>query len=156
MTEANVVAGSVGTIVAERTLTLVGRAAAQVRVVIGKPRKDRGSSDYFCPYRLEGMGEGQPQQAWGVDSVQALQSAMQAIRVQLEPHTDNLQWLGGRGGSLGFPKVIPDVLGPKLTRRLEKMVERELDRHARMLERRSRSKKAGPAVRKKRPVTKRA
>lgn len=148
-------AGSFGTIVAERTLTLVGRTAAQVRVIIGKPKKDRGSSDYFCPYRLEGIGEGQLQQAWGVDSVQALQSAMQAIRVQLESHTNELEWLGGRGGSLGFPKVIPDVFGPKLTLRLEKMVERELDRHARTLERRSRRKKVGSAVRKKRTVTKR-
>lgn len=145
-----------GMIVAERTLTLVGRTAAQVHVIIGKPRKDRGSSDYFCPYRLEGLGDGQPQQAWGVDSVQALQSAMQAIRVQLEPHTDELEWLGGRGGSLGFPKVIPDVFGPKLTRRLEKLVEREMDRHARTLERRARGRKAGAPVSKKRPVTKRA
>jgi hypothetical protein len=150
------VAGSFGTIVAERTLTLVGRTAAQVRIIIGKPRKDRRSSDYCCPYRLEGMGDGRVQESWGVDSVQALQLAMQAIRVQLEPHSDSLEWLGGQGGSLGFPKVIPDVLGPKLTRRLEKLVERELDRHARTLERRGRRKKAGTAVRKKRSATKRA
>lgn len=149
-------AGSFGVIVAERTLTLVGRTSAQVRVIIGRPRKDRGSSDYFCPYRLEGIGDGQPQRAWGVDSVQALQLAMQAIRARLEPHTDELEWLGGRGGSLGFPKVIPDVFGPKLTHRLEKMVEREMDRYARTLERRSRSRKAGTSIRKKRSATKRA
>jgi hypothetical protein len=82
--------------------------------------------------------------------------AMQSIRVQLEPHTDNLEWLGGRGGSLGFPKLIPDVFGPTLTRRLEKMVERELDRHAKALERRGRRKQAGAAVRQKRAATKRA
>jgi hypothetical protein len=140
--EENVVAVTLGPIVAERLLTRVGRAGSPVRVRVGKPKKDRASGDYFCPYRVEGLGRGQVQQAWGVDSVQALQSAMQAIRLVLEPHADALEWLGGQGGTLGFPKSIPDSFGVKLSRRLEKLVERETNRHARTLERAGRRRMA--------------
>lgn len=97
MVEANTVTGSLGVVVAERTLTLVGRPSARVLIVVGKPRKDRRSGDAFCPYRIEGVGDEQLQQAGGIDSVQALQSAMQAVRAQLEPHADKLEWAGRRG-----------------------------------------------------------
>lgn len=142
---------ALGPIVAERILARAGRADSLVRVLVGKPKKDRASDNYFCPYRIEGLGREQVQQAWGVDAIQALQSAMQAIRVELEPHAEGLEWLGGQGGTLGFPKMIPDAFGPKLSRRLEKLVDRETDRHARALMRAGRrkaEKKSRPGIRK--------
>ncbi|HEX5748058.1 MAG TPA: hypothetical protein VFZ09_17585 [Archangium sp.] len=69
-----------------------------------------------------------------MDSMQALQNALQAIRLELTPHADTLSWAGGQDGWLGFPKVIPDLFGPAFTLRLEKMVEKETDRFARTLE----------------------
>ncbi|WNG41684.1 hypothetical protein F0U61_54405 [Archangium violaceum] len=73
-----------------------------------------------------------------MDSMQALQNALQAIRIELAPHADSLRWEGGQEGWLGFPKVIPDIFGPAFTQHLVKVVDREVDRFARSLEEASR------------------
>lgn len=124
---------ALGTVIAERTLTVVGQGDSSARVRIGKPRKDRATGDYFCPYTLEGLGDRKASEAWGMDSMQALQNALQAIRL-VTPHANTLSWAGGQDGWLGFPKVISDLFGPTFTLRLEKLVDRETDRFARALE----------------------
>lgn len=125
---------ALGTVIAERTLTVAGQGDSSARIRIGKPRKDRATGDYFCPYALEGLGDQKASEAWGMDSMQALQNALQSIRLELTPHARNLSWAGGQEGWLGFPKVIPDLFGPMFTLRLEKLVDRETDRFARSLE----------------------
>jgi hypothetical protein len=123
-----------GTVIAERTLTRVEHANALVRIRIGRPRKERATGDYICPVAIEGIGDRKLCQAHGIDSMQALQNALQAIRLELAPHTSSLSWAGGQEGWLGFPKVIPDLFGPKFTQRVEGLVDREVDRFARSLE----------------------
>jgi len=66
--------------------------------------------------------------------MQALQNALQAIRLALAPHASSLKWEGGQDGWLGFPKVIPDLFGTTFTQRLETMVDREVERFARTQE----------------------
>jgi uncharacterized protein DUF6968 len=129
---------------AERLLAIVEHGAL-VRIRIGKPRKDRATGDYFCPFSIEGLGAQKAREAWGIDSMQALQNALQAIRLELAPHANTLSWVGGQDGWLGFPKVIPDLFGPKFTRRLEALVDRETDRFARALEATSRHEETEPA-----------
>lgn len=114
----------------------------------------RARQHYFCPFSLKGLHTQRVHEAWGMDSMQALQNALQAIRVELAPHADSLRWEGGQDGWLGFPKVIPDLFGPAFTQRLEKMVDRETDRFARSLEEASR--RAEPAARGKRSSRSRA
>jgi hypothetical protein len=140
---------ALGTVIAERTLTIVGQEDSSARVRIGKPRKDRATGDYFCPYTLEGLGDRTVREAWGVDSIQALQNALQTIRLELTPHASNLSWAGGQDGWLGFPKVIPDLFGPTFSLRLEKLVDQETDRFARALESTHRRNRA-PSSNKKR------
>ncbi|MFY0562324.1 DUF6968 family protein [Archangium lansingense] len=135
---------ALGTVIAERTLTTMGQSESSARIRIGKPRKDRATGDYFCPYTLEGLGDRKVHEAWGMDSIQALQNALQAIRLELTPHANNLSWAGGQDGWLGFPKVIPDLFGPTFTLRLEKLVDRETERFARTLESTHRSMKPPP------------
>lgn len=127
-----------GTVIAERTLTLVEHADALVRIRVGRPRKERATGDYFCPFSIEGIGDRKLRDARGIDSMQALQNALQAIRLELAPHTSSLSWAGGQEGWLGFPKVIPDLFGPTFTHHLEAMVDQEVDRFARTLERATR------------------
>lgn len=143
---------ALGTVIAERTLTAVGQGDSSARIRIGKPRKDRTTGDYFCPYTLEGLGDRKVREAWGLDSVQALQNALQAIRLELTPHANNLSWAGGQDGWLGFPKVIPDLFGPTFTLRLEKLVERETDRFARSLEMKHSKAPATSTARRRRPA----
>ena len=102
---------SVGTVVVTRVLT---RSKGQkVTVTIGKPRKFRNESDYYCPFQIMGIGDEQVRYSGGVDTVQALQLALEQIGTRLysseEARTGKLSWDGGSTkGDLGFP--VPDVI----------------------------------------------
>jgi hypothetical protein len=140
---------ALGTVIAERSLMIVGQGDSLARIRIGKPRKDRATGDSFCPFILEGIGEQKVRRAWGIDSMQALQNALQAVRLELAPHAEDLEWEGGQDGGLGFPKTIPDLFGPTFTRHLEGLMDREVDRFARTLE--ATHRRTGSAGGKKRP-----
>jgi hypothetical protein len=133
---------ALGPIIAERILTVVG-SKARVHVRLGKPKKDRISGDYTCPFIIEGLGDSTVQQAFGIDAMQALQLAMQAIRKALHPYAKRLSWVGSPPGGLGFPMMIPEVFGVKFSQRLEGIVQRETDRLGRSLERASRNATGG-------------
>lgn len=137
-------ATALGPIIAERILTVVG-SKARVHVRLGKPKKDRASGDYTCPFIIDGLGERTVQQASGIDAMQALQLAMQAIRKALLPYAKRLRWVGSQPGGLGFPMAIPEVFGVKFSQRLEGLVQRETERFGHSLERASRKAAGGLA-----------
>lgn len=97
---------SVGTVVAVRKLRLA--KGDKVTVVIGKPKKFRSESDYYCPYQIVGIGDEIVRYAGGVDPVQALQLALRQIGARLgaskEAKTGRLSWEAGSAkGDFGFP-----------------------------------------------------
>ena len=61
---------SVGSVIAERKLTLSGRST--VSVLIGKPEPFPDGNGYSCPYQIVGLGGEQIRRAGGDDTVQAL------------------------------------------------------------------------------------
>ena len=101
---------SLGEIIATRTLHLVDEHGHQrpVSVFIGKPEPDEDSG-YKCCYQVIGIGSQETKLARGIDSIQALQSAMILAGASL--HGLNLQvggklsWNGHSPGDLGFPLV---------------------------------------------------
>ncbi len=111
----------IGTVVARRELLLSGRK--KVTVEIGKPRKFRGSPDYFCPFRIRGMGDDFLSLSGGVDAIHALEFALVHIGSLLyyseEAKAGKLAWDYGRiDGDLGFPLMEvakKDVLPEKVS-----------------------------------------
>lgn len=103
---------------------------------IMRPERPRGSRDFRCGYRVlnTGSNTAQLKYAWGVDTLQALQLAIQALRLELMPLVEQLKWEGAAAGSLGIPMAIPEYFGPELTRSLERRVEQMVESHARKLE----------------------
>ncbi len=100
-----------GAVIAHRKLTL--SRARTVTVTIGKPKKFRGGNDYYCPYRITGIGQEQIGYAGGVDPVQALQHTLMKIGTDLytskEAKTGRLRWdAGSTKGDLGFP--VPNAI----------------------------------------------
>jgi len=99
----------VGEIIATRRLYFFDEANNKrtVSVFLGKPQQSSDSSGYHCPFQVIGIGSQQTQSASGVDSIQALQSALVLIAASLN-HLNNeiggkLAWEGGCKGELGFP-----------------------------------------------------
>jgi|SRR5690242_16778541 len=89
----------------------------KVEILIGKPRPMADGQDYFCPYKIDGVGNGRVSYAMGIDGIQALLLALQKIGADLytskEMQQGELEWMGGGERDLGFP--LPDSikdLGP--------------------------------------------
>lgn len=100
---------SVGEIIATRRLYFFdeGNIKRTVSVLLGMPQQSSDSRAYHCPFQVIGIGSQQTQLAQGVDSIEALQSALILIAASLN-HLDNqiggrLAWEGGGKGELGFP-----------------------------------------------------
>jgi hypothetical protein len=124
--------------IATRHLARTDTGAA-VTVQLGIPR-GRRTGEFECPYRVRGFGRAKIGRALGEDSVQALQLAFEAVRLELEPHAAILTWYGARGET-GFPQYVPYTFGARFRKRLETMVNREIDREARRLENRSKARR---------------
>jgi hypothetical protein len=97
---------TIGTVLAERTLELdASGSPTSVRVLIGSPKKIPGSSEYFCPYQITGLGDETIRYTEGVDAAQAIYLAMEAIGTSLhssrEARAGRLTWYGEH--AFGFP-----------------------------------------------------
>lgn len=112
---------------------------APVTVQLGRPRRRR-TGEFECRYRVRGLGRARMGRALGEDSVQALQLAFEAVRLELEPHAAILTWYGAHGET-GFPQYVPYSLGGRFRKRLEAMITREIDREVRRLEHRSKRRR---------------
>jgi hypothetical protein len=124
--------------IATRHLARTDTGAA-VTVQLGRPRRRR-TGEFECPYRVRGLGRAKIGRALGEDSVQALHLAFEAVRLELEPHAAVLTWYGALGET-GFPQYVPYTFGGRFRKRLEAMVNREIEREARRLEHRSKARR---------------
>lgn len=110
---------SLGSVIASRTLRL-GTQVDGVTVSIGAPKPYADGKDFYCPFRIEGLGDDRVKYAGGVDAVQALQLAMQRIGIELyaSPHASALRWIDPDGPDLGFP--VPENLRDMIPQRPHK------------------------------------
>jgi len=94
-------------IIATRILYLSENKEKKVLIIIGKPEQFPDHSDYYCPYKISGIGDEKVRYAGGIDAVQAVQLVMVMIGGELyssiEAKTGQLRWEGDEEGDLGFP-----------------------------------------------------
>ena len=143
-----------GAVIAERRLHTRETPPRLVIVSLGRPRKTRGSPDWECPFRIEGAGVNRIEHGFGVDAFQALTMALEGIRYVLDRSGLSLAWPGVLEHHTGFQRVIPLIFEKGGTRRLERVVERELRRQLEHLKDKHRSRLA-PA-RKRLPARRRS
>lgn len=101
----------------------------------------------MCPFQIAGIGRSRVEHAFGLDAIQALQIALQGIRVQLEGHAKGATWEGGEQGDPGFPQVVP-AFGLAFDRHMSRIIAREEKRHVREVLRRRREARRRPPIRK--------
>jgi hypothetical protein len=96
----------------------------------------KSGEDWECPFRIAGLGGRVVEYGYGVDAIQALTTALEGIRVALERSGKRLSWIGGNPGDAGFERPVPSALGLHFSRRLNRMIDREVARFVRVQERR--------------------
>jgi hypothetical protein len=123
--------------IAERVLTC-GKRKRTLIVRLGMPRKVP-RSDWACPYQIVGLRDSRVEDAYGVDSVQALIMALESIRRRLERSRVSCTWMGGEEGDAGFARMVPGFFGFAFSTRINRLIDRELDRFGRSLRKRLRA-----------------
>lgn len=122
-----------GVVIAVRQLHGEGRRPKVVTVKLGKPRRSK-EIDWECPFSITGLGIRGIQYGRGVDAVQALSMALEGARVLLERSGARLSWSAGQPGDTGFYRFVPKFFGPKFSKRLERIIDREVERFGRAIE----------------------
>jgi Domain of unknown function (DUF6968) len=121
-----------GPIVAERNLVAFNHEGERVRVTLGMPRWNR--REWECPFRIRGAGVSEVEFGYGVDSMQALTTALEGIRFVLDKKFGSLGWEDVLPDDSGFQRLIPITFGKAFSKRLERLVDGECRRHLRQLE----------------------
>lgn len=117
-------ASSLGRVIASRTLRTQGIPKSKIVVSIGLPKR-HPRLDWECPFLIDGVGESKVESGYGVDSMQALFSALQGIRADIEGR--ELFWLDRKRGTF-LPILAPTGLGKEFEQRVQRAIEREIVR----------------------------
>ena len=128
----------VGDVIGERRLVFRDTPRKKLIVTLGKPRRMKGRRDWECPFRIKGLEVARLEFGYGVDALQALTTALEGIRSTLDEIGKPLAWSGVLADHTGFQRMIPIAAGAEISARLERLIDRELNRHVRQLERRQR------------------
>lgn len=107
-----------------------------VLVRLGKPEQV-AEGEFRCAFQLQGLGNSQVQYAHGIDSVQAMQNALEGIRSGLEKSGRSFSWQGGEAGDVGFPRSVPTFFGLEFSRRINRLIDEEVEQFAREAEKRA-------------------
>jgi hypothetical protein len=83
--------------------------------------------DWECPFRVVGLGVRSVQYGYGVDSMQALATALEGIRVTLEKSGTRFTWIGSsEPGDAGFERLVTTSFGVRFTQRLNRLIDKEI------------------------------
>ena len=118
--------------IAVRRLSVVGEPGREVVITLGKPRAELKTPTFRCSFLVEGIPKARRRVAYGVDSLQALQNAIEGARRVLERAGLVCTWHGGQPGEIGLPRAIPTYEGSGLAEKIERYIERELKKFLRM------------------------
>ena len=121
-------ASGFGPVLGQRKLSTRGTAPRPVTVTLGQPRLPKGERDWECPFRISGAGIRVLEYGYGVDAIQALQTALGGIRNVLDKSGKTFEW-SGLPIEVGFPRSIPSYGDTRLTKKLEMLVDVELKRN---------------------------
>jgi hypothetical protein len=131
----------IGNVIGERRLVFRDAPRKKLVVTLGKPRRMKGREDWECPFRIRGLGATRLEFGYGVDALQALTTALEGIRALLDEIGKPIAWSGVLPDHTGFQRMIPIGAGTDISARLDRLVDRELKRHVRQMERRQRKQR---------------
>lgn len=100
---------TLGQVIATRVLTVDDDPGLEIVISLGQPRKaDTEQGDYVCPYQVTGVGSAKVRYAVGMDTLQAIQFAIEMIGADVSSINrklgGKLSWLEPGYKDLGLPQ----------------------------------------------------
>ena len=99
-----------------------GGSQKEVTISIGTPYCDRDGL-WRCPYQIGGIGKFKIQTEKGVDSLQALLSAIEGARLSLKESDCRFSSDESKDVGSGIPILVSTLLGPRFEERVLKAIE---------------------------------
>ena len=98
-----------------------GAAQREVIVRIGIPRPEPRPYEWVCYFQIVGLSGNKVQRAYGIDGLQAITIAADAIRKRLNKLRD--AQVGGVSYEFCFPKLMPTSYGLEFHRELVRLID---------------------------------
>ena len=98
-----------GPVIAQRRLVSRDHWRKRLRVSLGKPRWNK--REWECPFRISGAGVSELEFGYGLDSMQALTTALDGIRAVLDEKFGSLAWEDVLPDDSGFQRQKPIAFG---------------------------------------------
>jgi hypothetical protein len=117
--------------IAVRRLAVAGEPGREIIITIGKPRPEADPSVWRCSFLVEGIPHARRRVAHGVDSLQALQMAIEGARHVICEAGVVCAWNDGEPGDIGIPRTVPSFEGSGFAQKIERYIDRELERFTR-------------------------
>ena len=100
---------ALGQVIATRVLVVDDQPGFQIVISLGQPRRaDTEQGDYVCEYQISGVGAGKVRCAVGMDTLQAIQFAIDMIGADVSSINRDLggklSWLEPGHKNLGLPQ----------------------------------------------------
>jgi hypothetical protein len=118
---------------------LVGLQKKPITVRLGRPRPSDIEKEWACEFQLDGFRDSRIQIAYGVDGLQALTLAADAIRKHLARSKNVVS--EGEPYEVVFPQFVPTSYGLEFHRHLCEVLTREIEKKERQLSRRRLARK---------------
>lgn len=112
---------NLGNVIATRKLELDGEPGVSVRIGMPVPDPESDGKNYCCPFLIEGVLGNRLRHAYGIDSVSALQFALQMIGLLLyssnEYKAGRLRWLEMKDLEFPVTNNVRDLMPQEHARR---------------------------------------
>ncbi len=115
-------------------------AEGNVEIKIGQPEKVI-DDEWSCAYSVAE----ETSYAHGLDSFQALLMALTGMRVALDNLKSKLKWRGGKAGDHGIPRMVPHAFGVDFSRKIEEVIDSEINQFAANAESAAKARYAKPS-----------
>ncbi len=110
---------------ATRELLDPGDPTVRVEVQLGYPEM-RTPDEWACPFRIIGLDAEIFEYGIGVDSLQAITTALEGIAVFLRDSRRSLSWIG-MPGETGIRRQVPISMGPEFANEIEAHIDAKID-----------------------------
>lgn len=93
-------------------------------------------TEWSCGYSINGLKNRVVDDVRGADAMQSLILALEAIRLELDG--TRCSFSGGGDEDTGFPRFVPMYFGPEFSSRINKLIDKQVERFSRAAEARYR------------------